>query len=209
MKFVDQIADYIVEKELPLAHLKIVLPSERMKKYLHAALFRRKGEPMLAPEMVTIDRWIKSHSERAVIDKTRVLIELFKIQLKDAKTEEDRSFDEFLTWGEILISDFNEIDRYMLEAKQVFKNLADIKEIENWSFGKEELSDAQKRFMEFWDRLPGYYYELNKVLDAKNQTYSGSASKELTNHIERFNCTLRQRVSRLVRKALSFSKIEE
>ena len=30
--------------------------------------------------------------------------------------------------------------------------------------------------------------------------------KRLTNHIERFNCTLRQRVSRLVRKSLSFSK---
>ncbi|CAK0755496.1 insertion element IS1 protein InsB [Gammaproteobacteria bacterium] len=27
-----------------------------------------------------------------------------------------------------------------------------------------------------------------------------------TNHIERFNCTLRQRISRLVRKSLSFSK---
>ena len=27
-----------------------------------------------------------------------------------------------------------------------------------------------------------------------------------TNHIERFNCTLRQRVSRLVRRTLSFSK---
>ena len=35
-----------------------------------------------------------------------------------------------------------------------------------------------------------------------------SVGKEtgLTNHIERFNCTLRQRVSRLVRKTLSFSK---
>ncbi len=30
--------------------------------------------------------------------------------------------------------------------------------------------------------------------------------KRITNHIERFNCTLRQRVSRLVRKSLSFSK---
>ena len=30
--------------------------------------------------------------------------------------------------------------------------------------------------------------------------------KQHTNHIERFNCTMRQRVSRLVRKALSFSK---
>ena len=30
--------------------------------------------------------------------------------------------------------------------------------------------------------------------------------RRITNHIERFNCTVRQRVSRLVRKSLSFSK---
>ena len=184
MKFVDNIADYIHSNELVLKDLKIILPSERMKKYLQAALYEKYQKPILAPEIITIDRWVKSHSNRSVIDKTRVLIELFKIQLKDAKTEEDRSFDEFLTWGEILINDFNEIDRYLLDSKQIFRNLADIKEIENWSFEKEELSEAQKRFMEFWDRLPGYYEALNKALDKDNQTYSGGAAKWLSNNIE-------------------------
>ncbi len=33
-----------------------------------------------------------------------------------------------------------------------------------------------------------------------------SKQRRITNHIERFNCTLRQRVSRLVRQSLSFSK---
>jgi insertion element IS1 protein InsB len=39
---------------------------------------------------------------------------------------------------------------------------------------------------------------------AQHQAISKQARK--TNHIERFNNTLRQRVSRLVRSALSFSK---
>jgi CRISPR/Cas system-associated exonuclease Cas4 (RecB family) len=183
MKFVDQIAEFVKEKDYSLNDLVIVLPSERMKKYLQIALVKAYGKPILSPKIVTIDQWVKSHSNRVVIDRTRVLLELFQIQLKDAKTEEDRSFDEFLTWGEILISDFNEIDRYLVDAKQIFRNLADIKEIENWSFGNETLSDAQKRFMEFWDRLPGYYHELNKRLDDKGQCYGGSAYRWFTEHV--------------------------
>ena len=185
MKFVHEIAKYIKDNELPLANLKIILPSERMKKYLHAALFEAYGKPILAPQIITIDRWVKELSSQTVVDKTRVLLELFKIQLKHAKSEEDRSFDEFLTWGEIILSDYSEIDRGLLDAKQVFKNLADIKEIENWSFDREELSPAQIRFMEFWDRLPVYYYDLQKALKGKNITYSAGAYKELAENIDR------------------------
>jgi RecB family exonuclease len=110
-----------------------------------------------------------------VIDKTRVLLRLFEIQLKDAKTIEDHSFDEFLTWGNMLLSDFDELDRYLLNSKELFSNLADIKEIENWSFGNEFLTDSQKRFMEFWDRLPAYYTALNAVLDKEGVCYMGKA----------------------------------
>ncbi len=188
MKFTDKIANYILENELPLNHLTIVLPSERAKKYLATSLFNAFQRPVFAPKMITIDHWVKSHSDKVVIDKTRVLIELFNIQLVQAKTEEDRSFDEFITWGNILIADFNEIDRYLLDAKDVFRNLADIKEIEQWSFNSEEnnqpLSEGQKRFMEFWDRLPGYYHALNKALDKKKCSYAGGAFNYLANNVD-------------------------
>ena len=175
MHFTDQIATYIKDNNLDLKHLTIVLPSERAKKYISASLFKAYQKPMIAPKMVTIDRWVRDLSDKTVIDKTRVLIRLFDIQLKSAKTIEDHSFDEFLTWGNMLLSDFDELDRYLLDSKQLFSNLADIKEIENWSFGNENLTESQKRFMEFWDRLPGYYTELNKVLDAEKVCYMGKA----------------------------------
>jgi len=184
MKFTDQIATYIKENNLDIKHLTIVLPSERAKKYISASLFRVFQKPMIAPKMVTIDRWVKGLSEKTVIDKTRALILLFEIQLKNAKTIEDYSFDEFLTWGNMLLSDFDELDRYLLDSKQLFSNLADIKEIENWSFGNENLTESQKRFMEFWDRLPGYYDELNKVLDKNNVCYMGKAYRSVCENID-------------------------
>ena len=184
MTFVQYIAKYIEEQELDLSHVTFILPSERMRKFVAAALVEKAGKPILAPEMITMDRWVRELSKRTVIDSTRALLSLFEIQLEKAKTEEDRSFEEFMNWGNILLSDFNEIDRYLLDAKQVFRNLADIKEIENWSFGQEELTDSQKRFMEFWDRLPEYYYALNERLDKINQCYMGSAYKALAEDIQ-------------------------
>ena len=185
MHFTDQIADYIYENELDLKHLTIVLPSERAKKYIAASLYRKFQKPILAPEMVTIDRWVKNLSEKTVIDKTRVLLRLFEVQLANLTNEKDASFDEFLSWGNIILSDYDEIDRYLLSSKEVFKNLADIKEIENWSFGGEgELSVGQKRFMEFWDHLPDYYQRLNEVLDKENVCYMGKAYRNVAENID-------------------------
>lgn len=183
MKFVDQIAQYIHTNDLDLAHLTIVIPSERLKKYISSALFETYQRPLLAPKMITIDQWVKSYSPETVIDSTRALLRLFEIQLNNAKSVEDADFDEFITWGTILLADFNEIDRYLLDADQVFRNLADIKEIENWSFGEQELTESQKRFMEFWDRLPGYYKALNAELTKRESSYAGKAFNYLTKNI--------------------------
>lgn len=49
------------------------------------------------------------------------------------------------------------------------------------------------------------FWQSYNILDADNHIAAGK-DKGFTNHIERFNNTLRQRCSRLVRKALSFSK---
>ncbi len=184
MKFTDQIALYIKENKLNLRNLTIVLPSERAKKYIASSLFTLEGKPLLAPEMVTIDKWVRSFSDRTVIDRTRTLIRLFKIQLANPTDPKDVSFDEFMAWGNILLSDFDEIDRYKLNSKDVFKNLASIKEIESWSFAQEELTEGQKRFMQFWDRLPGYYNQLNEQLDKEDLCYAGSAYRYLSQNID-------------------------
>jgi IS1 family transposase len=67
-----------------------------------------------------------------------------------------------------------------------------------------------------WQSLPPVYRQCavcytdfwqaySCILPKKRHKSVGKESGQ-TNHIERFNCTLRQRISRLVRKTLSFSK---
>jgi ATP-dependent helicase/nuclease subunit B len=184
MTFTDQIATYIKQNQLSLENLTIVLPSERAKKYIASSLYKIFQKPLLSPKMITIDQWVKDNSPQTVIDKTRALILLFKIQLESSNESIDHSFDEFMSWGNILLSDFDELDRYLLDSKDLFRNLTDIKEIESWSFDQETLSEGQKRFMEFWDRLPDYYQKLNKALDEKNLCYMGKAYRFLAENVQ-------------------------
>ncbi|MBB79292.1 MAG: hypothetical protein CL844_09860 [Crocinitomicaceae bacterium] len=183
MNFISRVANYIFEQDLDLDNLTIVLPSERAKKYLSSALFKVYGRPIISPKIFTIDNWIKHHSRETVIDNTRALVRLFEIHLDQFQATHECTFDEFLTWGNIILNDFNEIDRYLLDSNQVFKNLSDIKELESWSFGDTEVTENQSRFMEFWERLPTYYNLLNQSLLDKKACYFGKSFKFLSENI--------------------------
>ena len=183
--FIDRIALFIYDEGLTLENLTIVLPSQRAKKYLQRALFRVYEKPIFSPEIITMNRWVQDLSPLPVIDQTRALFKLYEIH-KEVDKEEQQSLDEFLNWGKILLSDFDEMDRYLIDSKDLFKNLADIKEIENWSFNtEEELTEGQKRFMRFWDLLPDYYKSFNAQLKKDGECYMGHSYKALATNIDR------------------------
>lgn len=182
--FTDRVANLILERELPLQHLTVIVPSERMIGYLQRSLFEADGQPKIAPKIVTIDRWIQDLADKPVMDKTRLLFQLYEIFRKDPVEYEANTFDAFMSWGQLLLSDFDEIDRYLVPPKQLFKNLRDIREIENWSFNQEELSPGQLKFMAFWDKLGPYYNALSEQLDKDGQTTKGKAYRDLAENID-------------------------
>lgn len=185
-KFVDKIAAYIYETNIPLEDWIVILPSERAKQYVQQAIFNTYKRPVFSPEILTINQWVKQHTPETILNKTRLLLNLFEVHTHQGKEAIDSVFDEFMTWGNVLLSDFDEMERYLIDSKYLFRNLKDIKEIENWSFGEGmELSERQKRFMEFWDRLPGYYLEFNEKLAEKNAIYGGKSYRNLAENIDR------------------------
>ncbi len=184
MRFVDEIAHYIFDSRYEPQDFTIVLPSNRMRKYLQKAIADRYQRPVIAPEITTIDQWMKKSIRPTVIDRTSLLLQLYKVHKELEKDPVKASFEEFLTWGELLLNDFADIDRYLVDPKDIFRNLADIKEIEQWSFNSTELTEGQKRFMEFWDLLPEYYHRLNKRLEAQELTYGGKGFRILSTQID-------------------------
>ncbi len=186
-KFVDTLAKILTESKIHLQDWTIVLPSERAKQYVLKSLFQQIGKSFFAPKIVTINNWINAHSKKVVLDKTHLLLNLYAVHQKYPLTkagENLENFDEFLNWGNILLSDFDEIERYLVDPKQLFKNLKDVKDIENWSFNSEELSENQKKYLEFWERLPFYFNELKSRLAKQNACFQGEVYKMLSENID-------------------------
>ena len=184
MKFPQQLAVHIKSKNYDLRSLTIILPSERATKYLAEALLAEYGKPIFSPEITTIDRWVKKHS-KPIIDNTRLLIRLFEMY---RETDEGRfeRFEEFMTWGSMLLNDFDDIDRYMLDYTQVFKNLKAIKELESWKIDDEKFSASQKKFMEFWEQIPKYYDNLHGKINEKGFVTAGLAYRNLAENTDKF-----------------------
>ena len=183
MKFLQQLAVHIKSKNYDLRSLTIILPSERATKYLAEALLAEYGKPIFSPEITTIDRWVKKHS-KPIIDNTRLLIRLFEMY---RETDEGRfeRFEEFMTWGTMLLNDFDDIDRYMLDYTQVFKNLKAIKELESWKIDDEKFSASQKKFMEFWEQIPKYYDNLHGKINEKGFVTAGLAYRNLAENTDK------------------------
>src|SRR5690554_2734918 len=182
--FIDRIAQHIYDEQLELEHLTIVLPSQRAKKYLQRALFKVYGKPIFSPKIITMNRWVQELSSLPIIEPTRALFKLYDVHLK-VDTEEPQTLDEFFKWGKTLLSDFDEMDRYLIDSKDLFRNLADIKDIENWSFDSEnQLTEGQQRFMRFWDLLASYYHLFNERLKKDEECYMGMAYRNLATNID-------------------------
>ncbi len=168
-----------------LDEVVIIIPNRRASVYIHKHLSDHFDSPFFAPKITTINEWIDENTEEEIISQTELLFLLFDIYV-DVDKEEAEDFDSFLKWGKIILSDFDEIDRYNVSPKEVFRDLRNIKDIDNWSFDlitpsthglkkPEKLSDGQKKYADLWDRLPIYYEKLNKKLESIHTTYQGRA----------------------------------
>ena len=98
---------------------------------------------MLLPEITTISDFISEQSGLTEASRVELLIILYHVfvSLEQKKSFQNiaQSFDNFLFWGDMILSDFNDIDRYMVDAKELFNNLTNFKEIESTYQTEEQL----------------------------------------------------------------------
>ena len=167
-----------------ISELCIVLPNRRAGLFLKTHLANNLKKTFWSPEIYATEDFVAVLAELEIVDATTLLFELYET-VKGIGQNELESFDEFSKWGQILLSDFNEIDGYLVDAEQLFGNLKDIKELEAWSLNKEEgLTDFQKQYLNFWQSLGAYYFDFNKRLLNKHQSYQGLAYKTVATTIE-------------------------
>ncbi len=180
MKFLDELADHLLsEHGENLRDTIVVLPARRSGLFLKRAISKRSGHSGWLPELLTMSELLERMSKRQRADGIDLLFDLFDVYR--SKINANVSLESFMQWGPIALGDFNEIDHNLSNAKDVFKNLHDFKEIEAWSFGEDEdlWSENQKAYAEFWLELGQLYVLFQERMKANNSWYGGAVARSV------------------------------
>lgn len=164
------------------------------KKYLGDLVRENGGAPMMVPPLYTINDFFYRLNHADVTDKLRLLLELYGVYKK--LNPQAESLDEFVFWGEVMLADFDDIDKYLVNAQALLQNVQDFKAIQD---GMEYLSENQQqairhflahfrngkevgvksRFLKLWNLLYPVYRDFNAVLEQKNMAYEGRVYRAL------------------------------
>ena len=124
----------------------LVFPNRRAGLYFLKYLAAGIEKPVWAPSILTMNELFKSYSSSQVAGNEILLFELYKVYRRLKKSHE--SFDDFYFWGDMLLNDFDDVDKYLAEASLLFRNVQDIKTIDQ-QFGG--LTDVQIEIIKrFW-----------------------------------------------------------
>ena len=181
--FLQDIADNILQKDPnSLEKMVIVLPSKRSMTFLKHYLSQLIDKPIFLPDMYTIEQFIEFISGYHILDNISLNFYLYEAYNLSVK-EDVETFDAFINWSDVLLNDFNEVDKNLVKPNQIFTNLRDVRDIENWSFNEKKLSPLQMKYSLFYDKLHVIYLHMNKILQQKSCAYQGMAYRKASENI--------------------------
>lgn len=199
--FLYQVASLFYEKwEAEVSRLAFVFPNRRTGLFFQKYLSEVADIPLFSPTILTINDLFIQLSGKQSADRISMLFTLYDIYIRQSGSTE--TFDEFLYWGEMLLNDFDDIDKYMANARMLFSNVTDLREIENdfdflsdeqiaairsfWSsFYPRGDTPNQQQFLAVWQVLYDLYEEFRATLAAEGKGYEGMIFREVVESMER------------------------
>ena len=171
-----------------LAHTAVVFPNKRAGLFFNEHLAEQSDTPIWSPAYVSISELFRSLSTWEVGDPVKLVCELYKVFREETRSEE--TLDDFYFWGELLISDFDDVDKNLVDADRLFSNLQDLKNImDDYDFLDSEQEEAirqffqnfsierrtqlKEKFISLWDKLGDIYHHYRRNLEELGIAYEG------------------------------------
>ena len=166
-------------------------------------------KPLISPLMFTINDLFFKVCGCKPADRVTQLLELYECY-RDLNHKAE-SLDEFIFWGDIILGDFNDADKYMVEPVQLFTNVADYKQLQdNFSYLTQtqrkaiegfishfndvsgrltvdldtDNPDVKGRFLQIWNILYPLYTQFNERLASKGLAYEGMVYRGLAQRLK-------------------------
>lgn len=176
--FLKSVSEYIHEHyKDTVENLCIILPNKRGALFLKNYLAQSFGKTIWLPEILSAEELITELSGLKTLEEIDLVCHLYE-SYKVCYGNEAENFESFARWGQLILQDFNEIDRYLADSEQLYENLKDIKVIENWSLGEENLSEYQQNYLKFMNSLGAIYKHFSTFLLSNHWAYQGLAYKQ-------------------------------
>lgn len=200
--FLDIVAEDLYHKyNGNLSLITIVFPNKRASLFFNKALASITDKPMWSPQYTTISELFRQHTDLEAGDRIKLVCDLYKSYKKITGTDE--TLDRFYGWGELLINDFDDIDKHMADAKKVFALLGDIHELDGVeylsenqqqvlqqffsNFSKEHNTELKKRFLQLWSKFYDIYSDFQQRLREQGIAYEGMLYRDVIEKISADN----------------------
>lgn len=193
--FLKYVAEDLIRKfGTRLSNVAVVFPNKRASLFLNDHLARIADRPIWSPSYITISELFRHHSPRAIADPIKLVCDLHRVFT--AVTNKVETLDQFFAWGQLLLADFDDIDKNMADPRRVFANVRDLHELDDTSYlsaeQKELLakffanfqpdkndSQLKQKFLLIWDNLFKIYTDFNARLSEQGLAYEGSLYREV------------------------------
>ncbi|MCI4669739.1 MAG: PD-(D/E)XK nuclease family protein [Bacteroidia bacterium] len=206
MTFLEQIVGELKQEfGKNISNICIVVPTRRAVVFLRNALAKTYRQTLWAPRMISIQDFVRELSGWDFPEMLPLVFELYQVYLRRKRQDDPtwyEPFERFYAWGEMLVKDFDEIDKYYVNAEKLFTNIKDLKEIDNffqfspeelehikrfWTAlrGKnEDLTEVQEEFLRIWQILNDIYEGFKQQLASRHQAFDGMAYRFLVDRIQ-------------------------
>lgn len=156
-----------------LEKICIVLPNRRAGLFLRRYLSEIKHDKVIwAPAIFPVEDFFKSFSHLHEAELIPQLFELYRIY-HGVNGEKAQPFGQFLEWGVLLLKDFEDVDRNLVDPEAVFSSLSEARALSVWNPDGSPLSDFQREYLEFFQSLKSYHHLFTASLLSSNQASLG------------------------------------
>ena len=204
-----------------LSQVTVVFPNKRAALFLNEELIRLSDRPLWSPAYTTISDLFRTMALRPTVgepaepqgphplevaDPIKLICDLHKSFVKCTGIEE--SLDHFYGWGQLLLADFDDVDKHLAPADKVFANLRDIHEFDDdtyltqqqrdiiqkffSNFNEDHNSELKRRFLSLWSHIYDIYVDFNARLAAQGLAYEGALYRHVIENFPEENASLDQ-----------------
>ena len=186
--FLEYVAEDIIKKYgSDLSRIAIVFPNKRASLYMNSYLAHCLQRPIWSPAYITISDFFRQQTSLMIADSIKLICDLHKSFVKCTGIEE--TLDHFYGWGQLLLADFDDIDKNMARPEKVFANLKDFHELDDLTylnddqiatikrffinFNVNQDTILKKKFYELWCHFYDIYQNFHERLLQQSLSYEG------------------------------------